>query len=628
MAQIRDARAVLRVGADYDLWLERLLRQSANPAVQRGAPGYIDASTDVAPVGIARAELHALARDAHAWEVLNAALDAYEAAVVRMKLGRVPASSEVFRHELARALEAGAPPPGAGKVGAVRIGRLAELAGEPLKCLVVIDVNEGVLPSAMTGDPLVSDALAAGLRELHPVRSPASPSLRGARELAALALAVAHADKVVLVHRARAEDGSALAPAPLIAWLERAGARTSHWHGSPLAGRPLSVSDARLRALASNVAGRSKLAPGATRRAGIELLRESFHGKARANNESARERTTSHETRRIEEDDLIGWLQPDAAMVAALADETGGTDHPLPVTALERFAQCAFQGFATQVLRARDIERREDTPDAREEGTLIHDALAAAFRATADLWRERPRDIEAIRTRALEAADLSLQRDRAASMLRRIALDQAREDVARVVEWSLADLDWDFDRAEQPFGDPRAEDGWPALVLTDAGSTLTLTGKIDRVDVGHDDPLRVRAIDYKRTATKVVQSQRELGTTALQVPLYAQVAGETMKRPDLSGLYLPSARLDPQYAPPPAFSARWRELFDRARESGVSGVSPLVVRAVGLVRSIRDGSLAPLPHDERACDYCRIDAGCRRPRFVVSEDDVPEGEPT
>jgi RecB family exonuclease len=453
--------------------------------------------------------------------------------------------------------------------------------------------------------------------------------LRGARELAALALAVSHADKIVLVHRTRAEDGSALAPAPLIAWLERAGAQTSHWHGSPLAGRPLSVADARLRALASHVAGRATLAPGATRRAGIELLRESFHGKARANNGIARERTTSREAKRIEEDDLIGWLQPgDEALSAALADETGGTDHPLPVTALERFAQCAFQGFATQVLRARDVERREDTPDAREEGTLIHDALAAAFLATGPLWRERPRDLDAIRTRALEAADLSLQRDRAASMLRRIALDQAREDVARVVEWSLADLEWDFDRAEQPFGDPKAENGWPALVLTDAGATLTLTGKIDRVDVGHDDPLRVRAIDYKRTATKVVQSQRELGTTALQVPLYAQVAGETMKRPDLSGLYLPSARLDPAYAPPPAFSARWRELFDRARESGVGGVSPLVLRAVGLVRSIRDGSLAPLPHDERACDYCRIDAGCRRPRFVVSDDDMPEGEPT
>ncbi len=48
LARLREARAVLRVGVDYDLWLDRLLRQSGNAAIQRGAPGYIDASADVA----------------------------------------------------------------------------------------------------------------------------------------------------------------------------------------------------------------------------------------------------------------------------------------------------------------------------------------------------------------------------------------------------------------------------------------------------------------------------------------------------------------------------------------------------------------------------------------------------
>ena len=39
---------MVRVGVDYDLWLDRLLRQTGNAAIQRGAPGHIDASTDVA----------------------------------------------------------------------------------------------------------------------------------------------------------------------------------------------------------------------------------------------------------------------------------------------------------------------------------------------------------------------------------------------------------------------------------------------------------------------------------------------------------------------------------------------------------------------------------------------------
>lgn len=48
VALLREAGVVVRVGADYDLWLDGLLRQSGNAAIQRGAPGYVDASTDVA----------------------------------------------------------------------------------------------------------------------------------------------------------------------------------------------------------------------------------------------------------------------------------------------------------------------------------------------------------------------------------------------------------------------------------------------------------------------------------------------------------------------------------------------------------------------------------------------------
>ena len=48
IAVLRDARLVVRAGVDYDLWLDRLLRQSDNIDVQRGGPGYVDASLDIA----------------------------------------------------------------------------------------------------------------------------------------------------------------------------------------------------------------------------------------------------------------------------------------------------------------------------------------------------------------------------------------------------------------------------------------------------------------------------------------------------------------------------------------------------------------------------------------------------
>ena len=48
LEKLRGARAVVRVGVDYDLWLDPLLRQAANASIQRGGPGYVDASRDIA----------------------------------------------------------------------------------------------------------------------------------------------------------------------------------------------------------------------------------------------------------------------------------------------------------------------------------------------------------------------------------------------------------------------------------------------------------------------------------------------------------------------------------------------------------------------------------------------------
>jgi ABC-type Zn uptake system ZnuABC Zn-binding protein ZnuA len=48
LGRLKDARMVVRVGLDYDLWLDRLLRQANNPALTRGQPGYVDASFAIA----------------------------------------------------------------------------------------------------------------------------------------------------------------------------------------------------------------------------------------------------------------------------------------------------------------------------------------------------------------------------------------------------------------------------------------------------------------------------------------------------------------------------------------------------------------------------------------------------
>jgi ABC-type Zn uptake system ZnuABC Zn-binding protein ZnuA len=51
LTRVRRAQAVVRVGLDFDLWLDRLLAQSG-ASVRRGADGYVDASLGIATLDV------------------------------------------------------------------------------------------------------------------------------------------------------------------------------------------------------------------------------------------------------------------------------------------------------------------------------------------------------------------------------------------------------------------------------------------------------------------------------------------------------------------------------------------------------------------------------------------------
>jgi ABC-type Zn uptake system ZnuABC Zn-binding protein ZnuA len=51
LGRVKQARLVVRVGLDFDLWFDRLLPQ-AGEGVRRGAPGYVDASFAIAPLDV------------------------------------------------------------------------------------------------------------------------------------------------------------------------------------------------------------------------------------------------------------------------------------------------------------------------------------------------------------------------------------------------------------------------------------------------------------------------------------------------------------------------------------------------------------------------------------------------
>jgi len=65
LGRLKDAQLVVRVGADYDLWLDALLRQAGNPALVRGGPGYVDASFGIALLEVRGAAVGLQAGHAH-----------------------------------------------------------------------------------------------------------------------------------------------------------------------------------------------------------------------------------------------------------------------------------------------------------------------------------------------------------------------------------------------------------------------------------------------------------------------------------------------------------------------------------------------------------------------------------
>jgi len=559
-------------------------------------------ASDAPPEGVARAELRAVARDAHAWEMFHAALADYEAAVSRLGIQRAVVAPHVFRHELARTLDARAGRPGAARAAAVRVAPLVDLAAEPLALLVVIEAGDGALPSRAEGDSLVHDSLGPALRAIDPARALLPLAIRSARELTSLALAASSARAIVLTRRARDEDGAAIAPSPIVAWLERGGIASSTWRASPLDGPAVSVREARLRRVAREDGSSS------ARRARIERTREARFEHADA-----------------PRDPILGDLESDDALglsiAQALTAETGGGERALAVTSLERFATCAFQGFAQHVLGARRERPLREIPDARESGTLMHRALAVAFKATAPLWRQRPRDAERIRAIALDECDGVLRTESLASPLRRLAFARVRDAVAATIEWSLADESWDFVRAEQTFGDGRRA-SWSALVLDDGETRLAVRGSIDRVDEGHGRAA-VRAIDYKSSKRAAESGMRSLGDTAFQVALYARVAADALHAAERAGIYLAAPR-------PDDLGPKLKKDFD-VRWSTLNGTSPgarvtaIESRAIDVVGRVRLGALAPRPSDDAACTMCDSSGACRKPRFAIAREDDDGG---
>jgi ATP-dependent helicase/DNAse subunit B len=203
------------------------------------------------------------------------------------------------------------------------------------------------------------------------------------------------------------------------------------------------------------------------------------------------------------------------------------------VTELERFADCSSAWFVERFLDPKSIDKEVD---ALTRGSVAHTALFRFFtRVPKELGVEKLDErvaddaVRLMRT-CLEEALQGVRMDMTEMQQRE--LDQSLwRDLEALVH---AECESELSLVPRYFEHRFGTDVHPGLEL---GSGLTLTGKIDRIDV---DPFGARGIvqDYK--SGKHAHSARDIESELrLQIPLYMLVLRDLVGLEPLGGLYRP-----------------------------------------------------------------------------------------
>ena len=210
------------------------------------------------------------------------------------------------------------------------------------------------------------------------------------------------------------------------------------------------------------------------------------------------------------------------------------------VTELERFADCSSAWFVERFLDPRSIDAEVD---AKLRGSVAHSALFKFFtRLPKELGveklDERVADDAARLMRAcLDEAIQGVRMEMTEMQARELDQTLWRDLEAVVYEEAESKLTLVPRRFELLFGSERAA---PELQRgLDLGDGMTLSGKIDRIDV---DPFGARGIvqDYK--SGKHAHSAREIESELrLQIPLYMLVLRDLVGLEPLGGVYRPLA---------------------------------------------------------------------------------------
>jgi RecB family exonuclease len=296
-------------------------------------------------------------------------------------------------------------------------------------------------------------------------------------------------------------------------------------------------------------------------------------------------------------------LLKDGAAVLAVSTEFG-PGYCFSASQLETYIGCPFKFFSKHVLKLKPLDERDELDeDLTDRGSKIHQALDDFER----LHDQRPAGsdldqfINVVMDRVLgaeqtDATDLvlglkeiergRLKRTMSHYVLQRYAYAQAGEQQTAPHRFELI------------FGEEDSD--YPMLELAQAGRTVNLRGRIDRIDlVQTPDGPAFRVIDYKSgsvpTSTAVKHGEM------VQLPLYAMAVQQLLEGDELVGMFdMGYWSLRDEGFKPLKFE-RWED--DQAM---------LVAHVLGLVDQLRRGVFvvqSRTPGCEKYCEYrgvCRL----------------------
>jgi RecB family exonuclease len=287
---------------------------------------------------------------------------------------------------------------------------------------------------------------------------------------------------------------------------------------------------------------------------------------------------------------------------AAIGDRhRGWTDrHRQPaysLSALERYQDCPFKFFASDVLRLEELPEDESTLSPRARGRFIHEVFQRFYEA----WDTRGGG--SITTERLDDAR-ALIADVAEPLLARLPEADAALERTRLFGSAIStgSVDVVFEREVSSATDVVSRllehriEGAFALGSPD-GRRVPLKGVADRIDLLAGNRLRV--IDYK---TGSAPNPRR----ALQVPIYALSALERQIERDGEAWTIDEAAYI-------AFSGK--RSYVPVIKTGIPGDEALTAareRLFAAVDGIERGEFPPRPHDPIICTYCDFATVCRK----------------